>query len=190
VALLVVLVFFAWSPLYDLVSGVAFRAGRVCQVGDHVAVGDIAGTVIRLGSRVMVVRTASGDEAVLPYGKVNRTPLRRTQSVQGAYVHTFPIDPVELEELRPLRQRVADAALRCPWSSLRHPPKIERQADGSLEVSVYALSEDYATEVERAVRAAISQHRRPRSTAELPASKSPAWLSAPKPIGKTGQPAE
>lgn len=171
-ALVALLIVFAWSPLYDLMAGVAFRAGRVCQVGDHVSVGDVEGRVVRLGSRVLVLRTRSGDEAVLPYGKIHRNTLRRTQSVPGAHVHSFVVEGAPLEELPTLRRRLIEAALRCPWSAVLHDPKVEQRQDGRLEVSVFALHADYAPLVEAAVRRALEVQAE-----EIGAQ--PTWLSPP-----------
>ena len=90
---------FAWSPMYDLICGVAFKASRVCRVGDHICVGEVEGRVVRVGARVLVVRTRSGDEAVLYYGRIVRDAFRRTQSLVGAHVHSFVVDAPPPEEL-------------------------------------------------------------------------------------------
>ncbi len=154
--LTLIFVAFAWSPLYDLISGVAFRASRVCRIGDHVRVGEVEGRVVRVGTRVLVVRTRSGDEAVLYYGKIVRDAFRRTQSLVGAHVHSFTVDSPSADELANFRRVVTHATLRCPWSSILHPPRFEPSEAGTLEISVFALHRDYAPLVEAAVRTALS----------------------------------
>lgn len=148
---------FAWSPMYDLICGVAFKASRVCRVGDHICVGDVEGGVVRVGSRVLVVRTRSGDEAVLYYGRIVRDAFRRTQSLVGAHVHSFVVDAPPPEELAEFRRTVTAATLGCHWSAIIHKPRFEPATDGKLEISVYALHRDYAPLVEAAVRAALDQ---------------------------------
>ncbi|MBL4688306.1 MAG: mechanosensitive ion channel [Nannocystaceae bacterium] len=152
---------FAWSPVYDLISGVAFRASRVCCIGDQIRVGDVEGQVVRVGTRVLVVRTRSGDEAVLYYGKIVRDALRRTQSLTGAHVHSFSVHAPTADHLADFRRLVTHATLRCPWSSVLHPPRFEPAGEGQLEISVYALHRDYAPLVESAVRNAIAAKRAP-----------------------------
>ncbi len=159
VALIVVLAAFAWAPLYDLVSGVAFRMGRVCREGDVIQVGDIEGRVLRVGLRALVVTTRSGDEAVVPYGKIGRGALRRSQSVRGAHLHTFFVDLPPDEAFPAVKQRLVRAALRCHWASVIHEPKVVLAPDGRAEVSVYALDADHAPALEAAVRRVLDARR-------------------------------
>ena len=161
---------FAWSPMYDLICGVAFKASRVCRIGDHIRVGEVEGRVVRVGARVLVVRTRSGDEAVLYYGKIVRDAFRRTQSLVGAHVHSFVVDAPPPDELAEFRRHVTAATLRCHWSAILHKPRFEPTSDGRLEISVYALHRDYAPLVEAAVRKALEQGKPARVvTPTLPA---------------------
>ena len=150
-----VLIIFAWAPLYDLIGGVAFRFGRWCHEGDQVRVGDVEGRVLRISMRALVIQTREGDEAVVPYSKITRETLRRTQSVSGAHVHAFVLDTPEGSDFVSLKQTAIRAALRCHWASVVHPPKVERRGRGTLEVSIYALDADHAPMVEAAIRTAL-----------------------------------
>lgn len=167
VSLIAMLVVFAWAPLYDLIGGVAFRFGRLCRVGDHVRVGDVEGRVLDVGMRSLVVQTPEGDEAVIPYGKITRETLRRTQSVSGAYVHAFAIEPSEDVDFSELKRQVVRAAMRCHWASVVHEPKVERRERGAIEVSVYALDADHAPVVEAAVRRGLASAKPRRDIAGL-----------------------
>lgn len=160
VTLIGLLAVLAWAPLYDLISGVAFRFGRLCRVGDHVSVGDVEGRVLDVGMRALVVQTPEGDEAVMPYGKISRETLRRTQSVSGAYVHAFAIESPEGVDFVSLKRQVVRSAMGCHWASVVHEPKVERRERGAIEVSVYALDADHAPVVEAAVRRALASEVR------------------------------
>jgi hypothetical protein len=190
VSLVVVLVMFAWAPLYDLIGGVAFRFSRLCREGDHVRVGEIDGRVLEIGMRSLVVQTRQGDEAVLPYGKINRQTLRRTQSVIGAHVHAFVIDQSPDDDFASLKRHIIRSASRCHWASVVHEPKVERRDDNKVEVSVYALDADHAPEVETAVRKALAEgipKPRPRQDTTrlaipIPVPMPPPPPPKPKPI--------
>lgn len=156
VSLLGVLALFSWASLYDLISGVAFRFGRLCRVGDHVRVGDVEGRVLDVGMRSLIVQTPEGDEAVIPYGKISRDTLRRTQSVSGAHVHAFAIDQPPGVDFVSLKRHVVRSAMRCHWASVVHEPKVERRERDTIEVSIYALDADHAPVVEAAVRRALA----------------------------------
>lgn len=157
IALCATLVAFSWSSLHDLVLGVAFRVARVCQVGDQVRVDDVEGRVLEVGTRALVLQTREGDEAVVPWGRVGRRTLRRTQSVSGAYVHAFVLDEPAGEGFADLKLRVIAAAMRSHWASAVHEAKVERRPGGQVEVSVYAHDADHAPIVEAAVRRALAE---------------------------------
>lgn len=150
------LLVFAWAPLYDLVAGVAFRFGRWCREGDQVRIGDVEGRILAIGMRSLVVQTRQGDQAVVPYGKMIRETIRRTQSVSGAHVHAFVVDLPDREDFSAVKRGVIQTALRCHWASVVHPPKVERREGDAVEISIYALDADHAPRVEAAVRAYLS----------------------------------
>lgn len=155
IALVATLVVFSWSSLYDLVLGVAYRTAAVCHVGDQVRVEDVEGRVLEVGTRALVLQTREGDEAVVPWGRVARRTLRRTQSVSGAYVHAFVLDEPAGEDFAELKRRVIAAAMQCHWASAVHEAKVERRVGGTVEVSVFAHDSDHAPIVEAAVRHAL-----------------------------------
>lgn len=165
VLVLAALVAFGWAPLYDVISGVAFRFGGSCREGDQVKVGDVEGRVLEVGMRSLVVQTRQGDEAVVPYGKIIHQTLRRTQSLSGAHVHAFVIEAPAGKDFSSLKRDVIQAAVRCHWASVVHAPKVERREGNTVEVSVYALDADHAPLVESAVRASLGGQ--PLSTAAV-----------------------
>ncbi len=176
VTLVGLLMVFAWALLYDLISGVAFRFGRLCRVGDQVRVGDVQGRVLEIGMRALIVQTPEGDEAVVPYGKIGRSTLRRTQSVSGAHVHAFTIEQPDGIDFVSLKRAVVRAAMRCHWASVVHEPKVERRDGNAVEVSVYALDADHAPMVEAAVRVALSGRVvRVKVRDDLPSSPPKLW---------------
>ncbi|MBV1862724.1 MAG: mechanosensitive ion channel family protein [Nannocystaceae bacterium] len=183
VSLIGTLVLFSWASLYDLVSGVAFRFERLCQVGDHVRVGDVEGRVLNVGMRSLIVQTPEGDEAVVPYGKISRETLRRTQSVSGAHVHAFAIEQPQDVDFVSLKCHVVRSAMRCHWASVVHEPKVERRERDTIEVSIYALDADHAPVVEAAVRRALASgvlQTQARVGAQLPSATPGPLIKPPR----------
>ena len=177
VAFMVLLIAFAWAPLHDLVSGVVFRLGRVCREGDVVRAGDVEGRVLRVGVRALVLHTKRGDEAVVPYGKIARGALRRTQTVAGAHLHTFFVDASAAESFADFKARVVRAALRSHWASVVHEPKIVLGEDGRVEVGVYALDADHAPALETEMRRTLASARTIADVARMP-ERAPAKLQS------------
>ncbi|MCH9679900.1 MAG: mechanosensitive ion channel family protein [Deltaproteobacteria bacterium] len=154
-ALVALVIIFAWPALYDLINGVIFRVSQPCEIGDHVRVGDVEGRVIEVRTRALVVQTREGDDALVPYGRLVRQTLRRTQSVSGTHVHAFELEAPVGKDFAEVKHMVLDATMRCHWASVVHEPKVQRRAD-AIEVSIYAHDADHAPLVEAAVRAALS----------------------------------
>lgn len=155
----------AWPAIRDLVAGVFIKAGRLCQVGDHVQVGTIRGRVARMGYRVLSIETGQGEEAILRYSELSRRSLLRTPIVEGAALHVFrvalPEDVPEQEAMRRVRQ----SALACHWASAVRAPNIALLSPRTLEVVVYALDAEHAPDVEAAVRKALRPMLEPSARA-------------------------
>lgn len=144
----------SWSTVRDLLSGVSLKAGRVFQAGDRVRIGEVEGRVARLGYRAVVIETARGDEAVIPYGRVLADTVVRTHTPGGVVAHEFDLQLPGQLGYRAACALVRQAALVCHWSSVARDPEL-RFTEHALHVTVFALDRDRAPEIEAAVRAAL-----------------------------------
>jgi ribosomal protein L35AE/L33A len=154
----------SWSTLRDLLGGVSLKAGRVFQVGDHVRIGDVEGRVERLGYRAVIVRTARGDEAVIPFGRVLGDTVVRTHTPGGVVPHEFEVELPPRLGYRAASTLIRRAALYCHWSSVARDPDLS-PAGGVIKVTVFALDREHAPEIESAVRAALDSRAREASRA-------------------------
>lgn len=156
----------AWPAFRDLLAGVALKAGRVCQTGDHVRIGDIEGRVARMGYRAVVIETTRGDEAILPYSRVERDAVIRTRTLGGVVPHEFRVQaPARLPHAE-ARALVRRAALLSHWSVPAREPEIAGSGD-ALDVTVFALDADHAPEIEARVRRALESRDAPPRPREL-----------------------
>ena len=146
-----------WGPIRDLLSGVFLRSGRIVRIGDEIQLGELRGRVERLDYRRMMIRTSQG-EAVVPYSLVSRSAIVRNTPSRGATAHTFKVRPVEGLPLVELRRLIREAALLCHWSSLVREPELTTLAQGGVEVRVFAVDPEFASEIEAAVRQRLADH--------------------------------
>lgn len=149
----------AWTTLRDMLAGVFLRAGRVLVAGEHVRLtGDhqVAGRVESLGVRALVIKTADGEQAVIPYHRLTADGIVRTPVVDGAYLSTFKIAPSDRVPTPATKETVRRCALHHHWASPVHEPEIRVLDSGQLEVTVYSLSPDRAAEIEAAIRFALA----------------------------------
>jgi small-conductance mechanosensitive channel len=154
--LIVALVALGWGSIRDLVAGVVVKAGQSLRIGDHVRVGDVGGRIVALGYRVVTVETPDGEQAIVPFHTLSKGIVQRSQAAGSAHVHVFTLPASGRLSLAEIKQAASEAALRCHWASVVHPPKFEVDENGKLEMTVYALHPDYALEIESAVRHATS----------------------------------
>lgn len=150
----------SWFAVRDLVSGIFLKAGRVCRVGDYVRVGDVQGRVERMGHRVLVVETAKGEEAIVPYSRVAREAVLRTPVSERGTLHVFELNLPGHPPVAETKQRIRESALRCHWSAIAREPEIAVLDADRFEVTVFALDADRVRDVEDAVRRAVGSPRK------------------------------
>lgn len=143
----------AWRVIRDIAEGIYFRAAGTCLRGDHVQIGTIRGRIQALGVRALTIETSDGELAILPYTQVAQSSLFRSPAADRTSFHVFRVPMPKESSLPEAKQRVREAALLCHWSSIAQPPQCVATGDGELEITVFALDADRASEIERAVRA-------------------------------------
>lgn len=160
VALLLVLVGFfmgSRSLVRDFFAGVALRAEQSLKVGDHIRIGETKGKVTILGPRAITVATPEGDSALVPYSQATEVPIVRTRAFDQSASRTFTLSEFGSLTFAEVSRRVEKAALLHHWGSIAKSPEITARSDGNIEVTVFALAQDHADDVERAVRGAVER---------------------------------
>ena len=145
-------VWVSWFAIRDFMAGVFLKAGKICRVGDHVRLDGIEGRVKQMGFRVLEVVSSTGDEIVVPYSRISRQSISRLPNVDGLARHCFRLVLPSTIPLLQAKQRVWGAALNDHWASLKRDPQVDVAADGSLEVTVYALTPDHGPVIEQSIR--------------------------------------
>lgn len=142
----------SWRMLRDVIEGVYFRSTRSFVEGDQVQVGEVRGRVQRLGPRSITIETPDGKLALVPYSRIASDTVFRAPAAERTSFHVFRVPLPAGTTLPEAKQRVREAALLCHWSSVAQPPQCIATGDGELEITVFALDSDRASEIERAVR--------------------------------------
>ena len=153
----------SWFGVRDLVGGVFLKAGRVCRVGDYVRIGEVQGRVERMGHRVLVIETARGEEAIIPYHRVAKDAVLRTPVSERGTLHVFELSLDGPRSVAETKKQIREAALRCHWAAIARDPEIVVIDADRYEVTVFALDPDRVREVETAVRAALAQASLPEA---------------------------
>lgn len=145
----------SWFAIRDFVSGLFLKGGKVCQVGDQVRLDGVQGRVGKMGMRAIEITTAAGDEVIVPYSRVSRQAISRLPIIEGLARHRFNLRL--LEGASPLRAKEVawTTALNDHWASLKRDPHIDILSDGTLDITIYALTPDHGPVMERSIRAQI-----------------------------------
>jgi small-conductance mechanosensitive channel len=162
-ALLLVLIgFFLGSRalLADVFSGIALRAERSIETGDHVRIGETEGRVTALGPRAVALQTPEGDSALIPYSRATGLPIIRTRGFERGASSSFTVSRGDLSLAR-LSGIVERSALLQHWGSVTRPPEITVRSTDTIEITVFSLSEDHTLDVQAAVTAALSKASAP-----------------------------
>jgi small-conductance mechanosensitive channel len=151
--------------LRDVGAGVFLKAQGFCRVGDHVRSGDVAGIVREVGLRALRVETASGEEALIPYHRVQSDPFIKAPRLSGALRHRFQVDVPDGMAAARAREIVRTAALNSHWSAVAREPEVAVQSEESLEVMVFPIDPSRGHHVEADVRTALHRPGAAQGTA-------------------------
>jgi small-conductance mechanosensitive channel len=146
----------SWSVLRNALEGVYLRVGRTFEIGDRIEIAGVEGRVHRLGARALVVETVDGRLAIIPYRTVANATIRREPFDQQSSFHVFRVAIPPRRSIPELKRAVHEAALLCHWSSTRRLPQVVATEDGQLEVTVFPVDGNHASEIERVVRDALT----------------------------------
>lgn len=146
-----------WTLFRDALAGAALRSEGLCEVGDHVSIGERSGRIVEMGLRALMVESPEGDVIAIPYSQAAQESVVLNRAVDKGATHTFVVDLPEGRDFADAAQRIRRAALCCHWSSIVKQPEVRRVTPGQAEVSVFALDVDHLPEIEDAVHAGLAR---------------------------------
>lgn len=144
-----------WFVIRDYLSGVILRTEGALSVGDVVRIGEIEGQITRFRARAVELELSHGDRVILPYRALRDAPIVRRRTHRAAVRHTFTLALPSEVGFDAARSAIRRAALLSHWVSPSHDPKITARDRGTLEVTIHALTDVRAAEVEQVVRDAL-----------------------------------
>lgn len=151
VLVLATFVIASWASLRDISSGVFIKAGRVCREGDTVTVDELEGRVMHMGLRVLVLETADGEEAIVPYHRIARGRLLRTPAAEGLSPHMFRVPLPDAGSTSALKDEIRRRAMLVHWSAASREPEVTLDGE-ALEVTVYSVDPERGPDIEAEVR--------------------------------------
>lgn len=153
------------------IGGVILLLRRTIHEGDRLTVGDVDGTVERLGLFRMLLRRDDGARMFLPTGALADQSFTVSSPEQS-----FPVE-VLLGEERPLglaaRERVALVAKLCPYRESGSDVHVEAAEGGRVLVRLRCWSAAAAARAEAYLRVAVSELAPERLTVDASSGSAP-----------------
>lgn len=147
-----------FGMLRDVLAGVVLKSTGVCQLGAALRTQGAVGRVTGLGLRTLTLTTSNGDRIVAPYSRVASEPLWLTTDHESLASRCFILrQPPEVGASEFIRQ-TRELVLLNHWVVWAKPPLIQSVEDG-IEVTLFAIEETRAPEVEQQVRRSLSEKR-------------------------------
>lgn len=145
-----------WGVMRDVADGVVVRSSQAYRVGDYLSLGELAGRVVDLGWRSLVLETRDGTVATLPYSHLARRVVQRAPRADHAHFHVFRLPLPDGVPVPELKRAVRRALLLSPWCLYRREPEV-RAVGSELEVVVGLVDADHEAEAEEQARVAAQR---------------------------------
>ncbi len=142
--------------LDDFVSGIVLQAELTIEPDSWLRIGGTEGRVRRIGLRSIVLETEQGDRVIVPFGMAARSAVVTSSAPDQTRAHTFSVTAPASTGADRAAAALRAAAFNSLWSSIRRDPEIELRAETAeslqFDVTVHALADDRALDIEREVR--------------------------------------
>lgn len=159
--LFILLGFFGWFGIKDLIAGVIFRSNRHFSEREYLRIGKFQGQIQELGKRHLVLETEVGETIHLPYSQLLSKPIRKAHPAENIVSHTIDL---QIAVTQPLQQQISELQtnlLHLPWLSIKKPPQIklieEREQYFLFEVTIYSIKKEYFHKIEKYIRSIYHQ---------------------------------
>ncbi|MEZ4746368.1 MAG: hypothetical protein R3C41_09865 [Calditrichia bacterium] len=156
---------FFWFVLRDWMAGVILKIRNVLHLNQPLQIGDISGTVLRLGDLSLQLQQENGAIAEIPYAAVAGNILRTNNPDAGGSVHKFVVDVPQFSSTEAAQQWLRNAILQSPWWPPQSEPKFkiitENRDHFQIEVQLVSLDARFVQSVHRDVLQQINMLHQP-----------------------------
>jgi small-conductance mechanosensitive channel len=156
-----IFVWIAWFGLQDLIAGFIFRSNSGLNISEQIQIGDVQGSIVKMGYRNLILDTASGNFVSLPYSKIIRQSIIRISSTEIRHSISFELRTAKVENIQKISNDISARIIMHPRSSLTEKPDIEliKEEDNYLifSVKVFAIETKFLSVIEEDLKTWISE---------------------------------
>ncbi|MCF8332057.1 MAG: mechanosensitive ion channel [Bacteroidales bacterium] len=154
--LLLIMFWFAWYALRDMIAGIIIKSNRNLKINDSVHAAGYHGKIIRFGFRNLVLETENGKNIYLPYTMLIKQELIRSHPSDKTLSHSFEVSTSKDKSIEQTIEDIRLILLSLPWISQLKSPfiRFENENDNSyvFNVTAYSIEKHYFILIEKAVK--------------------------------------
>jgi len=159
-----IFIWIAWFGLQDLIAGFIFKNNSGIKKSEHIKIGDVQGSIVKLGYRNLILDTASGNFVSLPYSKIIRQSIVRISSAEIRHSITFELKTAKVENIQKISNDISARIIMHPRSSLTEKPNVElikEEADYLVfSIKVFAIENKFLSVIEEDLKTWISEAKK------------------------------
>lgn len=153
---MILVISLSWPVLRDFASGLILKSEGAFRVGDQISVLEVNGRVWRLGYRSLVLESDQGGIVRIPYSRIARQKTMRASPKKVLTRHPIMLTAKKKEPLNQLVERMRQAALNAPWSSIKRTPEVILKSETGehfvFEVTVFVSDKNHLYRIEEYLR--------------------------------------
>lgn len=154
-----IMLWFAWFALRDLIAGMVIKSNRALKINDTVDVAGYHGKIKRFGFRNLVVETENGKNIYLPYTMLIKQEIVRSHPAEKILSHSFQLQTEPADDIQEKINEIRKSILSLPWVSMIKEPLIRLQEEKNnrylFHITVYSIEKDYFMLIEKELRSQL-----------------------------------
>ena len=139
-------VFVSWFFIRDYISGIQIKSRFNLSPGQSFKLGNIQGTVRKIGVLVLELKTESGSNMKLPYAQIDQKSIELNFEEKRGGENTFKIELDGQLSQKAVMERITQLIINSPWSSYKSTPTIKVTAADpkhkTYEISCFTIAEN------------------------------------------------
>ena len=137
--LALVLALVSWFAARDWIAGTILRVQDAYEVGQKIRIGEIEGSIRRIGHLTLEVELSDGAQAKIPYSRISGQVRSQIRPDALANFHHFSIDIPAAIPADEARQMLHAAILNSPWAAFDREPQLKLLAETATHRSFTAV---------------------------------------------------
>lgn len=141
--------------LEDYLQGIWLKMENPLQVNQWIEFNGLEGQIKKIGYRYLEIRLDDGKTVNVPYSRIVRGLLTKSDKSEVIRTHTFELAVEKSRSGIALMHQIRRIALTSPYASLVRDPlvqlKREEKGINIFEVTVFSMENEYLWEIEKTV---------------------------------------